>query len=146
MGFEALNGMAPYVQTQEQADAFDCRGLKDSLRALAATNIKKTGGGGSSDTSEIWREAETSADFLRDEIAVMEPDIVLCGGTFGAFTAAQGSAPSCLRCSSGAGYLKEGGVLYVDLPHPGVRVSEQVLYAYFRETILDLVARGLLSL
>lgn len=143
LGFFAYmltTGLQPHNGIQPTFDS-----IAEGLGHLAVTNLKKTiGGGGSSDNRNILAYAKDNAEFLRKELAIFAPHIVLCCGTFDMLIEALGWSCSKLS-SSGAPYAEVDGVVYVGLPHPGTRVSLPVLYSYFRETMLDLVSKGLIK-
>lgn len=56
--------------------------MPHGLRALGVTNLKKSGGGVSSKWAVIDQEAERTKHLWREELRVMRPQVILCGGTF----------------------------------------------------------------
>ena len=46
-------------------------------------NIKKSGGKSSSDMDDIERHAKDHKDLLWEQIELINPDMVICGGTWG---------------------------------------------------------------
>lgn len=56
--------------------------MSDGLRALAMTNLKKSGGGVSSKWVVIDQEAERTKGMWQQELRLMSPHVILCGGTF----------------------------------------------------------------
>lgn len=56
--------------------------MPHGLRALGVTNLKKSGGGASSKWAVIDHEAERTKHLWREELRLMRPQVILCGGTF----------------------------------------------------------------
>lgn len=53
---------------------------------LAYMNLNKRGGFGKCTDARIWHYTEMYQVFIRKEIELISPDIIICGGTFGAVT------------------------------------------------------------
>lgn len=56
--------------------------IADGLREIAITNLKKSGGGGISNYEEIREHARKNKELWVKEIEIIEPDVIICGGTF----------------------------------------------------------------
>lgn len=106
------------------------------LTKIAATNLKKSGGSGSSIFEEIMVFAQNQKDLWVKEIELMKPDLVICGGTFEIVQAILGF--SYQTCDSGANYGKELNTTFLDFYHPTYRVSPRMLYAYLKESMMSL--------
>lgn len=52
------------------------------IQAIGMTNLKKTGGGATSDREIIREHAKREVDLWRQELEIMEPDLVICGNTY----------------------------------------------------------------
>ena len=52
------------------------------LQAIGMTNLKKTGGRASSNLREISRYAAKEKVLWENELNIMNPDLVICGGTY----------------------------------------------------------------
>lgn len=52
------------------------------LRRIGVTNMKKSGGGSASSWTVIGAAAERDAALWQEELRIMAPDVVVCGGTF----------------------------------------------------------------
>jgi hypothetical protein len=63
--------------TAQQAES-----LSEILRTIAVVNVKKTPGKGQARWPQLRIWAEATAGLLREEIAILAPDIVVAGGTF----------------------------------------------------------------
>jgi len=53
-----------------------------ALLASAVANVKKSGGKSTSDPVEIGQCAKTDGQFLSRQVEIINPDIVICGGTW----------------------------------------------------------------
>jgi len=54
---------------------------KKYLSRLAVINLKKEPGGGNSNMSEIWNYSWNDKDYLKEQIELYKPDVVICCGT-----------------------------------------------------------------
>lgn len=80
-----LNGpTAPYEEFPKG------NGTYDWLKKVAIINLKKAPGKGNADIVEISEYAKTDASEIRREIALIDPDVIICGGTKDALYAACG--------------------------------------------------------
>lgn len=69
-----LKGFPPIEEVWKDPDmAHYC------LRSIAMMNIKKLGGGGSPNYDEMMKYAENDIPYLRKEISIINPDIIILG-------------------------------------------------------------------
>lgn len=52
----------------------------NSLKKVATMNIKKSNGKSTSDDNDLWIYAERDSVNLKEEIKIINPDIIICGG------------------------------------------------------------------
>jgi hypothetical protein len=64
---------------------------KEALLATAVVNVKKSKGKKSSNLLDILEYAKKDRDLIRQQVAVIEPDMVICGGISEAFDVLWGS-------------------------------------------------------
>jgi hypothetical protein len=57
--------------------------VAQGLQYIGMTNLKKTGGKAQADPKEIKDFAERDKDLWQKELEIMNPDLIICGGTFG---------------------------------------------------------------
>ncbi len=50
------------------------------LRKVSFLNLKKSGGGPQNAKKDLLEAAERDADFIREQLALYQPDIIVCGG------------------------------------------------------------------
>ena len=70
-----LNGFPPLAQFDEKTDEYKL----DIMRSIAFMNLKKAGGGNQADPQEIRRFTERDQDFLRRQIEIIDPDVIVGG-------------------------------------------------------------------
>jgi len=66
----------------EFAVANDPRNYKPALESSAVMNLKKLTGVGSSIREELLEATKDDKDFINEELGIIQPDIIVCGGTF----------------------------------------------------------------
>lgn len=50
------------------------------LKKVSFLNLKKTGGGPQNEVGELWEAAKSDAAFIRRQLLLYQPDIIICGG------------------------------------------------------------------
>lgn len=92
--------------------------IKDDhmIRDIAYVNIKKCLGGSTSNSGDIRFFAEKDKGFLCEQISSINPDIILCGGTFEFYKTIFSN--SILNKIS-TGLWKDGNRFIIDFNHPG---------------------------
>jgi hypothetical protein len=129
--FGLLNGLPPYeTLTNKETN------ISKGLLSIATTNLKKTGGLGESNYEELKAHALDNKNLWMKEIEIINPDVVICGGTFSIIQEIVGF--DATKCDSGALIGRHKNTLFVDFYHPMYRISPKVLYAYFKETMKSL--------
>ncbi|WP_078543531.1 hypothetical protein [Litchfieldia alkalitelluris] len=109
----------------------------EGLSSIATTNLKKSGGTGESNMEDIMTHAKEQLDLWTQEIEIMKPDLVICGGTYS--IVAELLALQNQVSPAGTNYGKALNTTFIDFYHPAYRISPKVLYAYFKETIHSIV-------
>lgn len=133
---------------------FDIENMRKYLNRIAVVNIKKTFGKGVNENRAEYSielvDAVTSYyPLVKEEIDLINPQIIVCGGTFDYilpmyFSSKKDRNATVHRLSSGARYFIDRNRIYLDFDHPGSRTSPKILFAYFKETINSMY-RELLS-
>ncbi|MEN6348268.1 MAG: hypothetical protein ABFD08_02575 [Syntrophomonas sp.] len=114
--------------------------IPEGLEYIAVTNLKKSGGAGSSNYEEIKGYAIRDKELWIKEIKIMNPDVVMCGGTFSIVHEILEFKKDV--SPSGAEYGKALGTVFVDFPHPMYQISPKIYYAYFAESMRELKRIG----
>jgi hypothetical protein len=68
---------AHYLPCLEEVENYD----NDILRKIAVINIKKADGRNGSEYEELMAVAENDKDLLKSQIEIINPTIIICGGT-----------------------------------------------------------------
>ncbi|MEK3720580.1 hypothetical protein [Paenibacillus sp. FSL H8-0034] len=106
------------------------------LQWLATTNLKKSGGGGQSNYAVIREHAINNVVLWTSEIEIMKPELVICGGTFEIVKEVLGLHTTV--SPSGKQVGKALSTTFVQFYHPMYRISPNVLYSHFKETMIGL--------
>jgi len=112
----------------------------EGLKYLGVTNLKKSGGGSSSNNMEIVKYAENLKELWTEELKIMAPDIVMCAGTYGIICRII-NLPDNQWLKSGVRYGLSPELpmmLFIDFYHPGYRVRPYMMYAYLKEVFKEL--------
>ncbi|NLI94065.1 MAG: hypothetical protein GX434_18255 [Peptococcaceae bacterium] len=110
--------------------------IECGLRALATTNLKKSGGKSVSNYDEIKQHAINYKDLWTSEIDIIKPDVVICGGTYSIVQ--EILQFENLICKAGTSFGHALGTTFIDFYHPAYMVSPKMLYAYFKEIMQSL--------
>lgn len=115
-----------YVPSYEEAN----RACKTAVLRCAYINIKKSSGGARA-TKEVEVHAQTYAALLRRQVALIDPDIVVCGGTYKMLK--KHVYPSMTRVSERVHQFENS--IFINAYHPGYiadrkRMYEQVLSGF----------------
>lgn len=101
------------------------------LRTVAAVNLKKTPGGHTADTSDLWNVVRRDAEYLRQQFSFYSADLVICCGVAEVFKThiEPASRPKWISTTRGFEFLEYSqGKFVVDYVHPAARVRENLLY------------------
>lgn len=127
--FGLQQGFPSYKFILEQKE----KNIAGGLSNIAITNLKKSGGRGSSNMDDVKAYAMASKELWIKEIELINSNIVLCCGTFSIVREVLGFQTEV--CDSGALYGDAFGIRFVEFTHPMYRISPKVNYAYFKETM-----------
>ncbi len=114
------------------------------LNCIGMTNLKKSGGGGTSNYHDILEYAKKTVPLWKSELEIMGPDIILCCGTFRIVTDLIGLQ----RRQTKAGLLysvwkrDDGDSLLLQIYHPASRFRKDMLYAFLKEALMELHEKG----
>ncbi len=73
----AFSGERPYDVDKIQMKSHE------AVRQTAVVNVKKSNGLAESDEEDLWQYVREDKDLLKRELEIVNPDIILCGYTFG---------------------------------------------------------------
>ena len=110
------------------------------LRRIASVNLKKTGGGGSTPQGSLRSVVEDSQDFLRRQIAIIAPDIVVCCGTGNEFKEILYPSGDWQPSSNGVRWSRQEGEdwLAIEYCHPQARFPHNFLYTMLIDAVRKL--------
>lgn len=99
------------------------RARKNAVLGCAYINIKKSSGGARA-TKKVEVHAAKYANFLKRQVTIIEPDIVVCGGTYKMLK--EHVYPEMSSVSSRI--YKFENRIFIDAFHPGCRETRKVVY------------------
>lgn len=121
--------------------------LERAYRSTALVNLTKMAGGASSSATTVWNSALQYERFLKKQVSIIDPNVVVCCGKGWVWDLAQrifqdAAAASQIfkmdhksRQVQGACY-KGNKAFWIDFVHPSMRVSRRAKY----ECLLSLIA------
>jgi hypothetical protein len=125
--FGLLNGLPRWVDVPKANEDF----RRQWLRRIAVINLNKAGGGESSDRRSLREIAARDADLLREQLALLDPSVVVCGGTGDLAAPLLFEGASTRRLQSGARLIdpKNGRPAVFAVAHPQARRRGAEMYA-----------------
>lgn len=134
----------------EIPDFKDAKDGRDKFRKMVAVmNLKKTPGGGSANEEEIREAARKDWDFICREIAIIDPKIIICGGTFNFFRELCSEWEIRELGNGGNRAYKFGDRVVIDFVHPSYRVRSDMKFYYLcaiYQKVLNILHKQGLSL
>jgi hypothetical protein len=142
--YSIIYGFDNYTNLNE--DWFVAKGLQ----AIGMTNLKKTGGGPTPSLGEISTFASKEKDLWQREIEIMNPDLLICGGTYSDVQENLGLPKYELAKISGQPHYysvheaqyREHGHVILDFWHPAIRKSRDDILRHLETLINELRAKG----
>jgi hypothetical protein len=116
----ARGQMPPFPDFYERGDNEKAAAV---LVSTAVINIKKSDGEHTSTYQDVYKYAQLDGDLLRRQVALIAPDIVVCGGTW---WAVKYLWPEAEEISERA--WKIPGVTFLDFWHPAARKRNLLMY------------------
>jgi hypothetical protein len=100
------------------------------LQSIAVINLKKEPGNQQSDMQEIKAFALKDLDYIKEQISIYKPDIVICGGTGDIVKELKllGSFFKWEKSDRDVEYCNVKNTTILNYKHPGVRASKQKLF------------------
>lgn len=114
------------------------------LRSIAVINLKKTPGSHTTDVKQLYTEARQDQVFIRQQIQLYQPDLIICCGVGNLFRelALLGVQSAKSQTRRGVSYYDLGSDRYViDYLHPEARCAGNLLYYGLIDAL-----RGLLTM
>lgn len=128
-----------YMDCMTAEGYFDTKHLQRNLLDIALVNIKKTAGDGSSEHDEIMDAARKYGHVVLEQIKMIAPTLVVCGGTFDYAKEITGVAQKEIKIfPTGTEYFYSHGVLYLRFVHPvWFSVNRNILFNYAKCVFAD---------
>ena len=103
---------------------------KEILQQICSVNVKKTSGSHTADEKSVRDATARDADFLRKQIELYEPDIIICCGTeWNYWHEIMKISPDWKQSSRGIWYfVEESGRIVVTYSHLAARIKDCLMY------------------
>lgn len=138
-GIENLAGGEP----PDPAQGIDEERRARALRKIVAMNLKKTPGGGRAYLPDFRAAVCRDRKFIHAQLALYNPDYVICGYTAGLLFGADALRPhrDCgdpMTTAGGERYYLVNGTPHIDWYHPGALVRRDVLDGGLFQALRDI--------
>ena len=91
----------------------------DVLRSICAMNLKKSAGGPAANWEELRKVAKQDTQYIRDQYAIYDPDITICGGSGDLFKEVMRHNGDWSETSRGERWYERAAKKFVfDFDHP----------------------------
>ncbi|MBS0568039.1 MAG: hypothetical protein JSS59_11630 [Proteobacteria bacterium] len=132
---------SPTILPWEQIETIDIQRRTAALRSIAAVNLKKTPGWYTSDPNEVSRFADEDSKFLRLQIDLYKPHLVICCGTGDWYKHIMDASNlrEWRRTNRGVWYYVDAtDVPVLAFAHPEARVPAQYLHYALLDAVREL--------
>lgn len=115
----------------------DARRL-EMLKKICVVNVKKVPGGHTSEARQIHTAGKESAEWLRQQVSIYQPELVICCGTERDYSEIIGRRLDWHMTSRGILYLREQDRVVISYAHPEARVRDCLLYYGLVDAVKEL--------
>ena len=125
--------------------------VAEGIRTIGMTNLKKTGGGATAIHSMIKKHAQSHVSLWREELILMNPQLIICCGTFALVKNGLGLAAERLMIHQGKQYWfvrweREGYITIVmQFLHPACRNNRTETLGLLHSLVTKLKEIGALA-
>lgn len=123
-GIRQLHRSLTWPEIEAKPDATERVG---ALRSICVVNLKKEAGGPEASRASVARFAREDADFLREQLALYDPDVIICGGVGPLVNELMNLGPWA-RTSKGLEFVRRGKTDILNFYHPQARYPLEMLY------------------
>lgn len=113
------------------------------LKKICVVNLKKTSGGHTSDKHAILEAAKANQNFLRDQMALYSPDIIICCGTERAFYDCFYKESDAVweMTSRGIWFIDNGKKVLISFAHPESRTKDCFLHFALVDAVREILQK-----
>ncbi|MBQ2960463.1 MAG: hypothetical protein IJE09_04485 [Oscillospiraceae bacterium] len=139
-GIFNLEREIPWTELDADKKSNEQRRL-DMLKKICAVNVKKSPGGHTSVNDEICDAGKRDAEYLREQLAIYEPEIIICCGTDWVYSKELAiNELQWQRTSRGIWYTYDGNRLVIAYLHPEARVQSSLIYYGLIDAVKEILA------
>ena len=114
---------------------------KERLQSICAVNVKKTSGGCTSKKDELVETAFQDRKFLKEQIEIYNPDIIICCGTsYLYFDYIYEIRAEWKMTNRGIRFIKDKSKVIVSYLHPEARVRDSMLYYGLMDAVKEILS------
>lgn len=117
---------------------------KEMLNKICAVNVKKISGTYVADNKIIKNFAKTNSEYLKKQVEIYSPDLIICGGTEASYFQSMTplTKPVWKMTTRGIWYVKEpNGRIVISYSHPEARVKDCVLYYGLIDAVREILKK-----
>ncbi|WP_455655166.1 hypothetical protein [Phascolarctobacterium sp.] len=133
------------ISWEEVAHTINCITTQTGLlRNIALVNIKKLSGAGNVDYQNFdkYFNDVKNTDYLRKQLAIYKPDIIICGGTGYYFQQLYKDSVLPIekwkKTHRGTSYCIVGNTIVIDYCHPQARIAANIKYYALIDAIAEI--------
>ena len=113
------------------------------LPYISAINVKKTSGKDVANNKAVLDAAVRDKAYLKKQIDLYCPDIVICGGTEKPYVKATNTKPKWKMTSRGIWYfVEDSGTIVISYSHPEARTKECMLHYALIDAVREILAHN----
>ena len=114
----------------------------EMLKKICVVNVKKSPGKDTSINKEIMDAGKQNGEFLRKQISIYEPEIIICCGTDSVYSKeiAEGKL-SWRRTKRGIWYAYDNDRLVIAYVHPEARVQSSLIYYGLIDAVKEILGK-----
>jgi hypothetical protein len=118
-----------------ELDTIDDSKKHEALKSIAFINVKKVSGGANADTGVIWNYIDESRDLLHQQIAEIDPTIIICCFRYDGYIKHIFGNPVENTTSNKFEFLVWNNIPVLNFYHPSGRGNKYWLYDQIREAV-----------
>ena len=122
---------------------FDNETRKEILKKICVVNVKKESGKGSSNNKELATAVERDKDRLKKQLAIYEPDFILCCGTGWLYEKIYEFDNAIWKSTSnGIKFFRSDKTVVIAYSHPQKRATKRSLYEELTDAVKEIQGKN----
>lgn len=139
-GIERLDEEIPWSELSKNSKSNQQR-REEQLKKICVVNVKKKPGKETSVWEEIEAAGEADAEFLKKQIAIYEPEIIVCCGTDAIYSKYLAENKIKWKMTRrGIWYAQDGRRIVIAYLHPNARLANNFMYYSLIDAVKELLS------